>query len=37
MRKVDDAHDAEHKIEADPDQAEIQTEQDAGDQRINQN
>ena len=36
MRQVDDAHDAEHEIEADPDQAEIQTEQHAGDERVNQ-
>ena len=34
MREIDDAHDAEHEIEADPDQAEIQTEQHAGDERI---
>ena len=36
MRKVDDAHDAEHEIEADADQAEIEPEQHAGDQRIDQ-
>jgi len=36
VRKVDDAHDAEHEIEPDPDQAEIEPEQDAGDQRIDQ-
>jgi hypothetical protein len=34
MRKIDDAHDAEHQIEADTDQAEIQTEQNAGDERL---
>ena len=36
MRKIDDAHDAEHEIEADADQAEIQPEQNAGDERVNQ-
>ena len=35
MRKIDDAHDAEHQVEADTDQAEIQAEQNAGDERIN--
>ena len=34
MREIDDAHDAEHEIEADADQAEIQPEQHAGDERI---
>ena len=34
MREIDDAHDAEHEVEADPDQAEIQTEQHAGDERV---
>ena len=36
MRKIDDAHDAEHEIEADSDQAEIQPEQHAGDERVDQ-
>ena len=36
MRKVDDAHDAEHEIETDADQAEIQAEQNAGDERVDQ-
>ena len=36
MREVDDAHDAEHEVEADADQAEIQPEQNAGDERIDQ-
>ncbi len=36
MRKIDDAHDAEHEIEADADQAEIEPEQHAGDERVGQ-
>ena len=36
MRKVDDAHDAEHEVEAEADQAEIEPEQHAGDERIDQ-
>ncbi len=36
MREVDDAHDAEHEVETDTDQAEVQTEQNAGDERVSQ-
>jgi hypothetical protein len=35
MRQIDDAHDAEHQIETDADQAEIQSEENACDQRVN--
>jgi hypothetical protein len=35
MRQIDDAHDAEHEIETDSDQAEVQSKENARDQRIN--
>src|SRR5579863_867421 len=36
MREIDDAHDAEHEVETDTDQAEVQSEENACDQRIDQ-
>ena len=34
MRQIDDAHDAEHEIEPEPDQGEIEAEQNAGEQQL---
>jgi hypothetical protein len=34
MREIDNAHNAENEIETDTDQAEIQSEENACDQRI---
>ena len=36
MREIDDAHDAEHEIEPEPDEGEIQAEEQSGEQRIRQ-
>ena len=36
MREVDDAHDAEHQVEAEPHQGEIEAEHHAGDDRADQ-
>src|SRR5204862_7945586 len=35
-RQIDDAHDAEHEVEPETDQGEIQAEQEAGEQRVGQ-
>ena len=34
MRQVDDAHDAEHEIQPEPDQGEIEAEQHAGEEAV---